>query len=251
MNDQVRKAVVPHYRGINQKLMLAEMDDGFITLDDLGDETHPNDAGYKKMAAVWWAAFQEVERNGWLSPPQDNGLTDSSSTTVYTCPKTLAIGTAPVKIQRGSGTDDGPYTHSSQDQGVVWKAPFGVLKTDTNYGNNFFFAQLVNFGSPRGQEVDEIIHASINTDGSYSWQFWLGNAAMNFGDTQSLNLGYGSECPPHASRFADLNNDGLDDYICILNTGAVLASLNRGGNPPVFEKMGVVRSRSVTLLKLG
>ncbi|KAG4426048.1 hypothetical protein IFR04_000755 [Cadophora malorum] len=119
MNDQVRKAVVPHYRGINQKLMLAEMDDGFITLDDLGDETHPNDAGYKKMAAVWWAAFQEVERNGWLSPPQDNGLTDSSSTTVYTCPKTLAIGTAPVKIQRGSGTDDGPYTHSSQDQGVV------------------------------------------------------------------------------------------------------------------------------------
>lgn len=143
MNDQVRKAVVPHYRGINQKLMLAEMDDGFITLDDLGDETHPNDAGYKKMAAVWWAAFQEVERNGWLSPPQDNGLTDSSSTTVYTCPKTLAIGTAPVKIQRGSGTDDGPYTHSSQDQGVVWKAPFGVLKTDTNYGNNFFFAQLV------------------------------------------------------------------------------------------------------------
>lgn len=77
MNDQVRKQVIPHYRAQNRRLMLAEMDDGFITVSDLRDDTHPDDAGYKKMAAVWWAAFQKVEKKGWLAAPQDNGVSDN------------------------------------------------------------------------------------------------------------------------------------------------------------------------------
>ena len=38
------------------------------------------------------------------------------------------------------------------------------------------------------------------------------------------------------------NNDGLADVFCISVTGAVSASLNRGGSPPSFENVGEVRS---------
>lgn len=127
--------------------------------------------------------------------------------------------------------------HSSADQGNVWKAPFGILRGDADYGNNFFFAQLVNFGGIRGAEVDEIVSASISGD-TWSCQFWVNYNNNDFGEAQSFDPGY--SCAPNASRFADLNNDGLDDFICVDGNGNLLASLNRGGNPPVFEPAGFV-----------
>ena len=40
-----------------------------MTLDDLIDGTHPTDAGYQKLAAVWYNAFKKVEANvGFLVP---------------------------------------------------------------------------------------------------------------------------------------------------------------------------------------
>lgn len=52
------------------------MNNGFITTADFADETHPNDYGYKKMASVWWAAFQIAEHNEWLTAPPDVGIPD-------------------------------------------------------------------------------------------------------------------------------------------------------------------------------
>jgi hypothetical protein len=58
-----------HYKG--RKIVLADMNDGFITTADLNpndpNHEHPSDEGYKKMAAVWWAAFQIADGNGWLT----------------------------------------------------------------------------------------------------------------------------------------------------------------------------------------
>ena len=42
-------------------------------------------------------------------------------------------------------------------------------------------------------------------------------------------------------RWGDLNNDGLDDFICISREGAMYASINQGGNPPQFKYIGLVR----------
>jgi lysophospholipase L1-like esterase len=38
-------------------------------LSDLVDGTHPDDAGYAKMAAIWLTGLQEASSKGWLSPP--------------------------------------------------------------------------------------------------------------------------------------------------------------------------------------
>ncbi len=38
-----------------------------LTTSDLNDGTHPNDGGYQKMAAVWYAGVQQVISNGWVT----------------------------------------------------------------------------------------------------------------------------------------------------------------------------------------
>lgn len=230
-----------HYQGQSKKLIVADMNDGFITVADLNDDTHPTDAGYKKMASVWWAAMQQVEKNGWLTAPPDTGVADDSTkTNQYTCPKIYGHGDGNYQIQKGSGTDDGKYVHSSVDQGVVWKAPFGVDRGKTDYGNNFFFAQIVNAGGnfARGGEVDEIVYANPTSSGGWEWTYWVNNNNNNFGTGVVFDPGY--SCAPNASRFADMDNSGLDDYICIHANGDLYASINQGGNPPRFGPAGLV-----------
>ncbi|KAH8886549.1 hypothetical protein GQ53DRAFT_657685 [Thozetella sp. PMI_491] len=235
INVQLRTTVMSHYTALGKKLFLADMNDGFITKADLNDDTHPTDYGYKKMASVWWSAFQSVESKGWLTAPPDVGIPDTP--TSYTCPKVYGQEDGNYQIQLGSGTDDGNYVHKSQDQGVVWRLPFLSPAVDSTL-DGFFFAQLVNAGGNpnRGGEVDEIIWAQASGS-SWSWMFWTNNNNNNFG-TQ-VNFDPGINCAPRSARFADLNNDGLDDFICI-DHGALRASINRGGNPPRFENIGVI-----------
>lgn len=64
INEQYRN-IVAYRRARNDKIVLAEMSD-FITTDELVDKIHPDDAGYERMASVWWAAFQEAEKEGML-----------------------------------------------------------------------------------------------------------------------------------------------------------------------------------------
>lgn len=52
INEQLRTTVISHYNGQNRRLIKAEMNDGFITVADLNDDTHPTDFGCKKMASV-------------------------------------------------------------------------------------------------------------------------------------------------------------------------------------------------------
>ena len=40
-----------------------------ITTNDLKDDLHPSDGGYKKMADIWFAAIQKADAMGWIKPP--------------------------------------------------------------------------------------------------------------------------------------------------------------------------------------
>jgi hypothetical protein len=67
-NNDLRNDVAS--RRVNgQKIVLAEIDNGFLTLDDLQDELHPTDAGYRKMPSVWWQAIQDADSSGFLTAP--------------------------------------------------------------------------------------------------------------------------------------------------------------------------------------
>ncbi|CAI6328793.1 unnamed protein product [Periconia digitata] len=78
-DSRVKNIVNPQYRALverrrkqNQRIVLAEMyesDTPWLSKNELSDGTHPTDAGYKKMAAIWWAAFQEADKAGMLQPP--------------------------------------------------------------------------------------------------------------------------------------------------------------------------------------
>ncbi|KAL3474296.1 SGNH hydrolase-type esterase domain-containing protein [Aspergillus californicus] len=52
-------------RAAGDKLVLAEMS-YFIDSSQLVDGTHPDDEGYRQMAAVWWAGIQLAESEGLL-----------------------------------------------------------------------------------------------------------------------------------------------------------------------------------------
>lgn len=58
ISDQYRTLAAKR-RKSGDRVVLADMS-SFITLDDLIDATHPTDAGYKRMASVWWAAIQDA-----------------------------------------------------------------------------------------------------------------------------------------------------------------------------------------------
>ncbi|PGH28257.1 hypothetical protein AJ80_00148 [Polytolypa hystricis UAMH7299] len=66
------RTVVKKLQRRRRKIVYAETYNKF-TMADLADGTHPNDAGYKKLANIWFQAVQEAERRRFLSPRNMGG----------------------------------------------------------------------------------------------------------------------------------------------------------------------------------
>jgi len=79
---------------------------------DLADGRHPNDAGYVKMANVWFSGIQEVISKGMLVKPSTNatavvgstGNVAKSSTTSAGASQTSSTLTTTPSPVKGSGT---------------------------------------------------------------------------------------------------------------------------------------------------
>ncbi|KAK1585002.1 GDSL-like Lipase/Acylhydrolase [Colletotrichum navitas] len=70
VNDQYR-ALVEQQQALSKKLVLADMHTAAgPQASDLVDGTHPNDAGYVKMANIWFASIKDAASRGWLEAPQ-------------------------------------------------------------------------------------------------------------------------------------------------------------------------------------
>ncbi len=152
-DDACMVAVNVQYRNLmsqysGRRIALADMHN-YLTVDDIsGDGTHPNDFGYKKMASVWWDAIQHVQDQ--IQAP-DGSVDDAHDVTIATCAKVAGNAAGSVQTQRGSGSNDGPYKHSSVAHGTMVTLP--------DVGAQYYhFGQLVNInGAARGQETDELI----------------------------------------------------------------------------------------------
>lgn len=59
---------------------------------DLVDGTHPDAAGYEKMAGIWFAGIQEAASRGWLESPQ---VLPGSMTTSTTTAAATSVGSMP------------------------------------------------------------------------------------------------------------------------------------------------------------
>jgi hypothetical protein len=194
----------------NPAVILADMNDGFITQSDLStiDGIHPNDFGYEKMAAVWWNAFQDPFFQAQISPPLNNGVPDGTASNSHVCPKVLGFSDGGSgnghQTQGGSGYDDGPYAHHFNSLGSVAVAGTLNLYPYSNGVADFSgvaFAQIINGGgAPRGGELDELIIASYTLvngkDAHYSYVYLLnqGGNPPQFGAATAFNPGF--NCTP-------------------------------------------------------
>ncbi|KAH6718401.1 hypothetical protein BKA61DRAFT_653772 [Leptodontidium sp. MPI-SDFR-AT-0119] len=192
INEQIRTTVASHSAGLNKRFAIADMNDGFITMTDLNDETYSLDSSYKKMASQMLDSL--MLRQSRLSTTALRFTGTETVTTKFNEAAALIVGSMSMLLQ----------------------------------------IKLVNFG---GTEVDEIIMANF-TGKTWTWQFWVNNNNNDFAAGQPFDPGY--SCPPNATRFADLNNDGLDDFVCIDTQGNLGASINEGGNPPIFRPYDII-----------
>ncbi|KAL3448395.1 SGNH hydrolase-type esterase domain-containing protein [Aspergillus insuetus] len=98
--------VAARRRAAGDRVVLAEMS-YFVGSEYLVDGTHPDDDGYRAMAAVWWASIEEAEREGFLVRPNEverpRGGTGSSSTA-----NVSALVAGERNGTEGEGLDDGP-----------------------------------------------------------------------------------------------------------------------------------------------
>lgn len=168
-----------------------------LTIDDIGpDGTHPTDAGYLKMASVWWAAFQTIEAG--LQAPDANAMDDATQTTSSTCAKVAGNAPLPVQIQLGSGSDDGGYVHQSISRGIVNT----VVKGDNariagTTPSHVLFGQLVNVGNlPRNQALDELIRVIHGDDGTNAYWMRLNNGGGSFEAPVEFDVGMDCDLGP-------------------------------------------------------
>ncbi|KAK4455138.1 hypothetical protein QBC34DRAFT_445431 [Podospora aff. communis PSN243] len=219
-----------------QKIVLCEMDDGFITTADLPDGVHPADAGYKKMASRWHQAIGRLETNGWLVAPTDAVSFSDASGATGLCEKVAGSGnsdprgkTQVLKALSPRIIDDGPYTHSSQSMGSIHTG-FYVEPDDV------WFAQVVSNGADRGGELDDWV---FSQGSEIYYRENLGSGSLG---AKTLIPTLTGKCAPAGIRWGDVNNDGLDDFICLSTSGAMNVHINDGSKPPVFRSVGLYRS---------
>jgi hypothetical protein len=205
LNDLFRN-LVQDFQNQGHHILLAEMNNGFITASDLGsDGIHPSNGGYPKLSAVWTVAINKAYSNGWISSPVESSFP-------------LRNGLrGPIQTQRGSGQDDGTYTHLSQDMGVQYHYDAGVFM---DHAKSFHFAQLVLKGADPPGQADDMIRVldpdqrkTSNADlPAVSFRENVGGGS--FADAFTP-IDVGTECSSIGARWGDINGNGLDDFICI------------------------------------
>jgi hypothetical protein len=103
-----------------------------------------------------------------------------------------------------------------------------------------FFAQLVNTaGKSRTEALDDWVRIEHQDDNTNIYWFRENMGGGIFSTSQKFDIGMDCNMGP-LYAWADFNNDGLDDFFCLLAGSAVGVSINQGGNPPSFKYLGTI-----------
>ncbi|KAH8785916.1 hypothetical protein F5883DRAFT_708664 [Diaporthe sp. PMI_573] len=226
-NRQYR-VLVGARRTWGQKVVLAEMDgvagyfDTRVGSGDYFDETHPNDKGYAKMAAIWRKAINVAESEGKLTAPAAApGVDDSGNNT---CEKQYGSSEATRRTtQSASGWDDGIYVHSSSAQGTRQ-----TISSDAE--TSFWLATIATRNG-----LDDIIQSGGIVAGGRTYSVYRNRGAATW-DASPTTFTVPDACIARGVRWADMNGDGLDDFVCVAPGGELSVAINRGNF--IFEYTG-------------
>lgn len=208
VNEQYRNLVTT-MRGEGVSIVLADMDppapdagngwisypDDFTGEDGVVDDTHPNDEGYAKMAAVWYDAIIDANTEGLIPEP---AVASTSIGGGGTCEKSFGDGIyAGGLTQRGSGEDDGIYYHSSEGMGVVFS-----IYGDEDLIEKIFFARLFS-----RDKDDILIWDNSGGDVMYNTFQNTGGSTRMFEEISPTSVK--DNCNPAGVHFIDINGEGI------------------------------------------
>jgi hypothetical protein len=194
----------------------------------INDGIHPTTEGHKKMASVFYKAFELASDS--LVPPVD--VPEIGAMGCDKQPgKSKHVGK---NTQKGdAGENNGIYKHKSQEM------PVKTTITSSNNLNQYRFAKLF------GRESDELVGWYEQADGSHAFGVWKSNGDGSFTKIDDMNPDL--FCKPAGINFIDMNGDGYDDLVCIGPDGNAQLSVNQGdgdkdGNkPPTFKVHGEIK----------
>ena len=214
---------------------------GYIKQADiLSDGIHPTNDGYRKMAAVWNVAIEKARKSGFLQEPEDTGIPDDGDGRRL-CQKIPGQADGPHQTQKGYGVDDGPYRHKSTQMQFM---PTALRRIGRDGSKGIAFAQIVNQGGnpdPKGG-LDDLIYYQRLYSGNGNFyikmEYWENNGDGTFGGPQERMLPF--DCPSEDIRWADMDGDGYDDYICVFQSGDIRIGTNSQADPAEFKEWGEV-----------
>ncbi|MGW6836188.1 FG-GAP-like repeat-containing protein [Streptomyces sp. NPDC054949] len=195
------------------------------TATELPDGLHPNDAGYRKMAAAYRQGLEQAVTDGWTrSAPALRAGTESGGTGRVrwadfdgdgrTDELTVAdSGEVRARLNRG-----GPGAGTWQDIGRV---ATGVTADRTR----------VRFADHDGDGRADYLY--VAPDGSVTAYLNRGGDIDGPNGWEGIGrIARGTTSTHQQVRFADFDGDGRTDYWRISDSGAVNVHLNRGGDTP-------------------
>lgn len=193
-----------------RKIELVDMYTTWLAPEDYSDLIHFKPTGYSKIAALFSKAFARVEAKGWLTAPPRTAIPDS--TACYPNPNRFR---GPIRTQQGSGNDDGDFVSSSTfEQSKDIQYTKGAAQPSSGH---FHFANVVR-STNEDKPLDDLIRILDPADrkaNDLPFVFYHTNLGEATFEEKPKPLVVGQECLSKDVRWADVNGDGFDDFICL------------------------------------
>lgn len=179
-----------------------------LTAGDLTDGLHPTNAGYAKMANVWWDGLNIASSKNLITAPVKGASLGGEAQ----CHGNLFWYNNHGTIASGVGSSDGPFKS-------LWQ-PVGTVATGIGPGPGVRIADMDGDGIDDYVMVDAKTGAAeLYINGGYS------NGKINWISEGQIASGIGDGA---GVRFADITGDGKADYIWIGKDGSLTAYENGG-----------------------
>ncbi len=208
---------------VNQGRNVVLVDMSSFTTADLaaGDQLHPGDSGYEKIANLWHSAIQQEAST--LNAPVDCSM--------------IPVGCSDPAITAGSeqaGRDPNPpLSPDSPALDGNGNVAGGAGGSSTGGRTN----QKLRMADFDGDGKADYIGVS-DAGGLTVWYNHGGDSGGGWSPAAERALG---TAPGYQVQLADFDGDGKADYISVLDNGNVKVWLNRGGdNNGGWDELGVV-----------